>query len=171
MPPTPSRLLTFPPRPATNDTMSQLKKDQGPSVLDRLRAEGCRITPPRRAVLQVFEAGPHHLSPDEVLVKARKLHPGVGRATVYRTLELLTRLGITRPLTGRDGRTSFTHIEHGHQHVVCSHCDRVVELEPRPFARLARQVARLTGFDVQSQLLEFYGLCRQCRRTAQPQRT
>lgn len=144
--------------------MSQLSKSSDTSVLNRLRAAGCRITPPRQAVLKIFEAGPHHLSPDEVLTKARKLHPGVGRATVYRTLDLLTRLGITRPLPGRDGRTSFTHIEHGHQHVVCSKCDRVVELSAAGFAALARRVTRQTGFKIQSQLLEFYGLCQRCQK-------
>ena len=143
--------------------MSQLEKGASASVLDRLRAAGCRITPPRRAVLEVFSAGAHHLPPDEVLARARRLHPGVGRATVYRTLDLLTRLGITRPLPGRAGKTAFTRIEHGHQHVVCSRCERVVELAATPFARLARQVARQTGFAVQSQLLEFYGLCQSCQ--------
>ena len=99
------------------------------------------------------------------MTRARRLHPGVGRATVYRTLELLTKLGITRPLYGKDGRPCFTRIEHGHQHVVCSRCDRVVELDSTPFSRLAHQVARRTGFAIQSQLLEFYGLCRKCQRS------
>ena len=151
--------------------MSQKGSDRGEGILARLRAAGCRITPPRRAVLEVFSAGECHLSPDEVLVRARRLHPGVGRATVYRTLELLTKLGITRPLYGKDGRPCFTRIEHGHQHVVCSRCDRVVELDSTPFAPLARQVARRTGFAIQSQLLEFYGLCQRCQRHPQTART
>ena len=148
--------------------MSHLKKAPEAGLLARLRAAGCRITPPRRAVLQVFAAGAQHLSPDDVLARARQLHPRVGRATVYRTLDLLTRLGVTRPLYGKDGRSCFTRIEHGHQHVVCSRCDRVVELKPDPFLRLARQVAQRTGFAVHSQLLEFYGLCRACQRITQP---
>lgn len=147
------------------ETMSHLEKKNGPGILERLRAAGCRITPPRRAVLEVFAEGCSHLSPEDVLARARRAHPRVGRATVYRTLELLTKLGITRPLYGKDGRSVFTRIEHGHQHVVCSRCDRVVELEARAFTRLAREVARSTGFSVQSQLLEFYGLCRKCQRT------
>jgi Fur family ferric uptake transcriptional regulator len=151
--------------------MSHIKEKPEGSVLDRLRAAGCRITPPRRAVLEVFSAGPHHLNPDEVLIRARKLHPRVGRATVYRTLELLTRLGITRPLPGRDGKSCFTRIEKGHQHVVCSNCDRVVELAPAPFSRLAREVTRRTGFVVHSQLLEFFGLCQRCQHRAQPHAT
>lgn len=150
--------------------MSHLEPSPNPALLQRLRAAGFRITPPRQAVLRVFEDGGCHLSPEEVLAQARRLHPGVGRATVYRTLDLLTRLGITRPLYSKDGRPQFTRIEHGHQHVVCSRCDRVVELEATPFAALVRRVARRTGFTIQSQLLEFYGVCRHCRQTAQPER-
>jgi len=151
--------------------MSHLPSSPNLALLQRLRAAGFRITPPRQAVLKVFEDGGCHLSPDAVLNQARRLHPGVGRATVYRTLDLLTRLGITRPLYGKDGRPQFTRIEHGHQHVVCSRCDRVVELEATPFSALARQVARRTGFAIQSQLLEFYGLCERCRRATPKERT
>lgn len=136
-------------------------------MLARLRNAGCRITPPRRAVLEVFTQADAHLSPDDVLNRARRKHPGVGRATVYRTLDLLTKLGVTRPLYGKDGRPFFTSIEKGHQHAVCSRCDRVVELAPASLDQLARQVARRTGFAIQSQLLEFYGLCRNCQRTHQ----
>lgn len=150
--------------------MSHVEPRPNPALLERLRAAGFRITPPRQAVLQAFEAGACHLSPDDVLARARRLHPRVGRATVYRTLDLLTRLGITRPFYGKDGRPQFTRIEHGHQHVVCSRCDRVVELEATPFADLVRRVARRTGFTIQSQLLEFYGICRHCRRTAHVER-
>lgn len=144
--------------------MSHLDKKPERLRLERLRAAGLRITPPRQAVLQVFEDGGCHLSPEEVLERARRMHPGVGRATVYRTLDLLTRLGITRPLYSKEGRPLFTRIEHGHQHVVCSRCERVVELEADGFAGLAGRVARRTGFAVHSQLLEFYGLCKRCQR-------
>ena len=148
--------------------MSQVEKTPSPGLVDRLRQAGFRITPPRRAVLRIFASGCQHLSPDDVLARARRLHPRVGRATVYRTLDLLTRLGITRPLYGKNGRPCFTRVEHGHQHVVCSRCDRVVELDGSTFGHLARAVARRTGFAVHSQLLEFYGLCRLCQRTHLP---
>jgi Fur family ferric uptake transcriptional regulator len=99
------------------------------------------------------------------------VHPGVGRATVYRTLDLLTKLGITRPSTAKMGVRCSPPSRQGHQHAVCSRCDRVVELNSTPFAQLARQVARRTGFAIQSQLLEFYGLCRSCQRVTQTART
>lgn len=149
---------------------SQLDDKAGASIVARLRALGYRITPPRRAVLQVFGAGDEHLSPEEVLAQARRLHPRVGRATVYRTLELLTKLGVTRPIYRGDGRPCFARVEHGHQHAVCSRCQRVVELHGGAFHRLARRVAAQTGFLIQSQLFEFIGLCKRCRRAPAPAR-
>ncbi len=62
-------------------------------VVARLRAAGYKITPPRLAVLEVIEQEGEHLNPNEILAQARAIHPALGRATVYRFLELLTQLG------------------------------------------------------------------------------
>lgn len=145
--------------------MSHLEKNPpGDGLVGQLRAMGYRITPPRRAVLKVFARGEAHLSPDEVLARARRTYPKVGRATVYRTLELLTHLGVTRPMFRGDGRPAFARVHHGHHHVVCSACDRVVELAQPALDHLARQAAARTGFEIHSHVLEFVGLCRRCSR-------
>ncbi|MBC8254239.1 MAG: transcriptional repressor [Ardenticatenia bacterium] len=67
-------------------------------LADRLRQEGYRLTAPRRAVLQVLKEGEEHLSPAEVLEQGRVTYPALSRATVYRTLELLTGMGLLRPI-------------------------------------------------------------------------
>jgi Fur family ferric uptake transcriptional regulator len=133
------------------------------TVLDRIRKAGCRVTPTRRAILKVFEHEHEHLTPEDVLRRARRFHPALGRATVYRTLELLTGLGVMRPLYLGDGRPSFTRIEHGHHHLVCSQCDTVIECKNVRLSGLVRKLSRETGFQINSELLEFYGLCRKCR--------
>lgn len=130
-----------------------------------IRAAGFKLTPPRRAVLAVFGAH-EHLSPEEVLRRARQTHPRLGRATVYRTLEMLTRLGVMRPIYLSHGRPAFTRVEGGHHHLVCSRCDHIVELGGGELSAAIGQLAREKGFEIRSQLLEVYGLCSKCRRHA-----
>lgn len=128
-----------------------------------LRAAGCRVTLPRLAVLQAFARPQEHLDPEQILRRARRRHPAVGRATVYRALDLLTSLGVVRPLRSRGGKTSFMRIGRGHDHLVCSRCDDVAEVEVAELERIGRRLARRAGFQVQSHLLEFYGLCPRCQ--------
>lgn len=129
----------------------------------RLQDAGFKLTPSRRAVLDVF-AGPHeHLSPEEVLRRAKRRYPRLGRATVYRTLDLLTRLGVMRPIYLSGGRPAFTRIEGGHHHLVCSRCDAIEELSGAEVMRAVQRLAGRSGFEIRSQLLEVFGLCAKCQ--------
>lgn len=128
-----------------------------------LHAAGCRVTAPRRAVLEAFARPHEHLGPDQILDRARRRHPALGRATVYRALDLLTSLGVLRPLRSRGGKTAFMRIGRGHDHLVCSRCDRVAEVRVSEVERIGRRLARRVGFEVSSHLLEFYGLCPRCQ--------
>ncbi len=130
---------------------------------DELREAGWKLTPSRRAVLSVFDRHDLHLRADEVLARARKIHPAVGRATVYRTLELLTGMGILHPMVLGDGKTRYARIEDGHHHLVCSSCRQVVEMHDRRFNRLIRRLAHEQGFQMQSNVMECIGTCRECR--------
>lgn len=131
---------------------------------DVLARGGYRVTQPRQAVWDAFRHDHEHLEPETILARARKRHAALGRATVYRALDMLTRLGIVRPLRSRGGRTHFMRIGRGHDHVVCSRCDRVSEVDAGELGRIAERIARTTGFLVESHLLEFYGVCARCRQ-------
>jgi Fur family ferric uptake transcriptional regulator len=131
-------------------------------LADRLQQAGYKLTAPRRAVLQVLEAG-EHLGPAEVLERGRAIYPTLSRATVYRTLELLTELGVIRPIYLGDAGPCFTSAEGGHQHLVCSDCGAVIEFDECGVSELEQTLAEQLGFEIQSHLLEFYGRCRTCR--------
>lgn len=130
--------------------------------LDELRAAGYKITPARRAVLTVIEREGEHLNPAEILEQARSITPGIGRATVYRTLELLTQLGLVRPIYLSEGSPSYIRAEGGHHHMVCSACGTVIDFDQCVAGDMAEELRKRYGFAVQSHLLEFYGLCRDC---------
>ncbi len=130
----------------------------------RLRRHGYRLTRPRLAVLQVLEAGPHHLSPSEVYERAKQLHPALGLTTVYRTLELLTELGSLRATYMGDSSQRFHQSGEGHHdHCVCSACGTVVEIAECHLAAVVELIGEKTGFQVEGHFLELYGTCPDCR--------
>lgn len=133
------------------------------ATIDRLRAAGYKITPPRLAVLQVIEQDGEHLNPTEILARAQAIHPSVGRATVYRTLELLTQLNIVRPIYVGEGGPTYIRAEGGHHHLVCSDCGKIVDFDQCVAEQMVDELTERFGFVIKSHLLEFYGLCGDCR--------
>lgn len=131
--------------------------------VDRLRAAGYKITPPRLAVLQVIEQEGEHLDPAEILTRAQTIHPAIGRATVYRTLEMLTQLGIVRPIYVGEHGPTYIRAEGGHHHLVCSSCGKVMDFEQCVADQMVQELTERFGFQIKSHLLEFYGLCLHCQ--------
>ncbi|GIV78874.1 transcriptional repressor [Litorilinea aerophila] len=130
--------------------------------IERLRAAGYKITPPRLAVLEVIRQEGEHLNPSEILEQARTIHPALGRATVYRTLELLTQLGVVRPIYVGEEGPMYIRAEGGHHHLVCSACGKIIDFEQCMADEMAQELAERFGFQIESHLLEFYGLCADC---------
>ncbi len=132
-------------------------------LVERLRNAGYKITPPRLAVLQVIEQEGGHLDPAQILRRAQAIHPAIGRATVYRTLELLTQLNIVRPIYVGEHGPTYIRAEGGHHHLVCSTCGIVVDFDQCVAGEMTRELTDRFGFQIQSHLLEFYGLCAKCQ--------
>lgn len=133
------------------------------SLVQRLRDAGYKITPPRLAVLQVIEQEGGHLDPAQILRRAQEIHPAIGRATVYRTLELLTQLNIVRPIYVGEHGPTYIRAEGGHHHLVCSTCGIVIDFDQCMAGEMTRDLTDRFGFQIQSHLLEFYGLCAKCQ--------
>lgn len=131
--------------------------------LQRLRKAGYKVTPPRMAVLEVIQREGEHLNPHEILAQARTIHPAIGRATVYRTLELLTQLGIVRPIYVGEGGPTYIRTEGGHHHLVCSQCGRIEDFDECVAGQMVQDLSARFGFRITSHLLEFYGICTECQ--------
>jgi Fe2+ or Zn2+ uptake regulation protein len=133
------------------------------SFTERLRDAGYKITPPRLAVLEVIEQEGEHLDPAQILRRAQSIHPAIGRATVYRTLELLTQLNIVRPIYVGEHGPTYIRAEGGHHHLVCSTCGIVIDFDQCMAGDMMRDLTDRFGFQIQSHLLEFYGVCANCQ--------
>jgi Fur family ferric uptake transcriptional regulator len=151
--------------PQTDEVQGALD-GSAPNLVERLRAAGYKITPPRLAVLDVIRREREHLNPNEILEQAKAIYPEIGRATVYRTLELLTELGIVRPIYVGDSGPTYIRAEGGHHHLVCSTCGRIEDFDQCIADEMAESLASRFGFRIRSHLLEFYGLCAVCQESA-----
>ncbi len=126
------------------------------TAVGKMRGGGYKATPQRMAVLRALIAEQH-----QSLEEIRARCPEVGLVTVYRTLGLLTELGIARRLDFGDG-ARYELAEDHHHHLVCESCGDVSEFEQCPLdpVRLALEDYE---FEVRSHSLEVYGRCAGCR--------
>jgi Fe2+ or Zn2+ uptake regulation protein len=133
------------------------------NLADKLKAAGHKLTLPRRAVLEVLESSHEHLNHTQILAEGQKIYPLLSRATVYRTMELLVELNLMRPLYLNDPTQRFVAALGGHHHLVCSGCGVIIEFEHCPADQMAQQLAEEHNFQIHSHLLEFKGVCAECR--------
>jgi Fur family ferric uptake transcriptional regulator len=129
-----------------------------------LRQHGHKLTPQRHLVLKVMAASHDHLTPEDIYEKSRLANPGIGRVTIYRTLDLLSKLGLVCRVHGKDGCRSYMmrRPPGHHHHLVCSNCGKVVDFTNCSLVELEKKLSQESGFDIKGHLLEFYGLCRSC---------
>src|SRR3972149_4692142 len=91
--------------------------------LDLLQAAGCRVTAPRRAIVDLLATGQHSLGPIEVYDLGRAGHPGLGLGTVYHPLEKREELGLSEPVHRPAGCPRYLRTADGHQHLLlCTTC-------------------------------------------------
>jgi Fur family ferric uptake transcriptional regulator len=130
------------------------------SVLDRA---GYRLTEPRRALAALIADQPGHFTAADLVAETRTRRLGVGRATVFRTLEVLEELGAIERLDLPSGEHAYVGCDPlHHHHVVCSACGRSSEIEDAGLRSVVHQVSRQTGFRIDAHRLELFGLCPGC---------
>ncbi len=127
-----------------------------------LRSRGYRLTNQRRAIVRELENG-RHLSAEEMYEHLREDHPELGLSTVYRTLDLLTELGVARKDDFGEGYSRYElATERMHHHARCQECGRVIEFNEELMEYLALQVERETGFVTDWHEITLYGRCAEC---------
>lgn len=90
--------------------------------------------------------------------------PGIGRATVYRTLEIMASVDVLTRLLQPNGHTAYIAGQPGHRHhLVCSRCGYVVAFTGCPVEPVVTELGRNHDFAIQGHRLEVFGLCPSCR--------
>ena len=133
---------------------------------DYLRKENRKLTPQRQRILDKVFATSEHFTADTLYGWLREEEgPKVSRATVYRTLEVLTRGGFVEGLDTGDGGLVYEHVmgqEH-HDHIICMGCGRIEEFHDEEIEQLQIKAAQAKGFTLVSHLLRLSGYCSECQ--------
>jgi Fur family ferric uptake transcriptional regulator len=134
-------------------------------IIGRLTREGHRLTTPRQAIIKLVAPRNDHFSAQEVWDEVRSQYHGIGRATVFRTLDLLTELGVLNRIHTGDGCHRYTVCEtRHHHHLMCVECGKVASLEAGGIEQQIRRMAGDAGFELLTHHLELIGRCADCRQ-------
>jgi Fur family transcriptional regulator, ferric uptake regulator len=135
-------------------------------LLSEVESRGIRLTAQRRALIEAIQEATTHLDAASLLNLARKRDPNIDRATVYRTIELLKKLGMIDELDlmHLNGEKHYYEVktQQDHLHLACFKCGEIIEFATPAFERLKQEIAAANHFEVQVSRLEVGGLCGAC---------
>jgi Fur family peroxide stress response transcriptional regulator len=144
------------------DSDIQARVDQ---MLTRLREKGFRVTPQRLAVLEVLAVSENHPSVEAIYDQVRRRFPTTSLATIYKTVSLLKEIREVIELGFADKSSRYDgHKPYPHPHLICTRCGRIQDPDLSSLEDLTREAAAQTGFEIVTHRLDFFGLCRDCRR-------
>ncbi|MDW8060874.1 MAG: Fur family transcriptional regulator [Thermomicrobium sp.] len=133
-------------------------------ILEAMHERGCRVTGPRRTIVEFVLRQQEPFSADDLFRALRRQHPTIGRATVFRTLDLLVELGVVERVHHPSGVHRYVVASEGHRHhVVCVRCGRVAAFAGCNLEPLLASIANQTRFRILDHWLELSGLCQTCQ--------
>jgi Fur family ferric uptake transcriptional regulator len=122
-----------------------------------LKSKGFRITEPRKVILRLLGAMTDHPDVVELHKRVSKIDPEIGISTVYRTVNVLAKLGMLERHTFADGRARYETTEDDHHdHMVNIHTGQIIEFQSAEIERLQNEIAREHGFRIVSHRFELY---------------
>jgi len=126
---------------------------------------GYRLTVPRRVVADLIAARNGHFTAADLVEDALSRRLNIGRATIFRTLEVLEGVGAIERIDLPSGDHAYITCEPAahHHHVVCSRCGRAVDVDDAGLAAVVSKIAGETGYRISDHRLELFGLCPACQ--------
>ena len=130
--------------------------------MDFLEKKNLRITDQRRVIIDTVFSTEEHFTAEQLLEWAREKDRSVSRATVYRTLPLLTEshlvheMDFGKPYKFYDPNYS----DHpNHNHLICEDCEKIVEFDSDQIESIENEIGQKLGFTVKSQKLQLSATC------------
>ncbi len=132
-----------------------------------LEGKNLRLTSQRQAIIDAVFSTDNHFTAEQLLEWAKKNDPSVSRATVYRTLPLLTESNLVHEMDfGKDYKIyDPNYSDHpNHNHIICGDCDKIVEFEDDKLDAMESQITEKHGFSIKNLQLRITGTCEELKR-------
>ena len=134
-------------------------------IINKLSEHGYRLTPQRMMVLSAIENSDNHISAEEIYAQVVAKYSHVNISTVYRTLELLKRLGLVTETDLGGGRVRYHPADKGHHHhLVCQECGKIIDLDEAVLSSLKSILLREYKFSADLRHLAIFGRCANCNK-------
>jgi Fur family ferric uptake transcriptional regulator len=123
-----------------------------------------RVTPERKEVLDEAFARHDHFTADELADEMKMKGSKVGRATVFRTLDLMVKAGVVKKIRDEDTHAHYEHIlgHAEHDHMICDRCGKFIEYLTPEIKQILEREARKVNFKVRTFRATIFGICEIC---------
>ena len=128
-----------------------------------------RRTPAQNAVLAALQLHRQPISAQSLhsVMRSQRVHEaqshhGIGLATIYRSLDVLQKLGLIQHRVTLEGVTLYSLVEHDHHCMTCLHCGQSFPLNAFPVMDFEANLQESSSFKIYYHTLEFFGLCEPC---------
>jgi Fur family ferric uptake transcriptional regulator len=144
---------------------------------DSLKAElnerGWRLTPQRQIILNVFQnlAEGKHLSAEDLYTLLQGDGHDISLSTIYRTVKLMSRMGILRELELAEGHKHYEINEpypHHHHHLICVRCNKTIEFKHEAVLKIGDKMSKKEGYHLLDCQLTIHAVCPSCQRSLLP---
>lgn len=135
--------------------------------LQFLEVKNLRLTAQRQAIIDAVFSTDEHFTAEQLLEWSHLRDRSVSRATVYRTLPLLTESGLVREMDFGGDHTVYdpNYADHpNHSHIICQDCRHIVEFDSEKIDLLESEISHRLGFELKSQRLQLSGKCEELKR-------
>ena len=135
--------------------------------IDFLEEKSLRITDQRRIIIDTVFDTEEHFTADQLLDWARQRDRSISRATVYRTLPLLTESNLVHEMDFGKPYKFYdpNYSDHpNHNHLICENCEKIVEFDSEQIDSIENEIGQKLGFTVNSQKLQLSATCDKLKR-------
>jgi Fur family peroxide stress response transcriptional regulator len=142
------------------------RKKRFETMVQRFKEHGFKMTPQRRAILDILAQSEDHPSVEAIHAQLKEDFPTMSLATVYKNVSLMKSLGEVLEIGVPDGSNRYDgNKPDPHPHVMCIRCQKIVDPDLANLEEMKNEVASETDFTILNHRLDFFGLCRECRQT------
>ncbi|MEI7556521.1 Fur family transcriptional regulator [Candidatus Chlorohelix sp.] len=145
-----------------------VKTSAGEEIMQKISESGYKLTESRRVLVELALKHEGHFSAADLYETIKSEAPSVGRATVFRTLDLLTSMQLLEKIHLGDGCHSYVVCQsRHHHHLICNTCGLTIDFENCHLNELLQDLSRLTNFSIKGHWLEVFGQCERCQNKEQ----
>lgn len=130
--------------------------------INYLRKEGYKVTPQRLEIFKIVKSSKKHLTAEDIYQEIKRKNPTISPATVYKTLELLEKIGEVQPICQMNGKTVYDSNTDPHVNLICINCNKIEDIKSDEIEKIIKEIEKKTRSEIVAHSINFYTKCSEC---------